>query len=264
MEGVNTKDGLTMVLDKGLGLNAVDDLLLHSRYFNIVKLGWGTALLYDHKVLSSKVAKYQNSGIEVCTGGTLFEYALQNDVVSEIRDYVKKMGIETVEVSNGTIPVPTKEKHEIIKRFIEDGFNVYSEIGRKSPNYDWHENVEYLINESKSDLDAGAKKVIIEARESGNSGIYTSEGELVPILDILTNEIGVDNLIFEAPQKRQQTNLIKKYSKSVHIGNVKPEDVLSLASLRYGYRSDTLDTTSRLHATFQTEHLNSLIKAGTR
>ena len=244
-----------MVLDKGLGLNAVDDLLLHSKYFNTVKFGWGTALLYDYEVLRSKVIKYQSAGIEVCTGGTLFEYALKNDVVSDVCEYVKLAGIRTVEVSNGSIHIPTKRKHALIKSFIDDDFNVYSEIGCKTSNYDWCGNIEYLIDESKSDLDAGAKKVIVEARESGNSGIYTNEGELVPIMDMLANEVGLDKLIFEAPQKRQQTNLIKKYRESVNIGNVKPEDVLSVASLRHGLRSDTLGIISHSQATFRAEHI---------
>ena len=252
-----------MVLDKGLGLNAVDDLLLHSRYFNTVKFGWGTALLYDNEVLRSKVVRYQSAGIEVCTGGTLFEYALQNDVMSNMCDYVKLAGIRTIEVSNGSIYIPTKRKHAMIKRFIDDDFDVYSEIGCKTSDYDWCGNVEYLINESKSDLDAGAKKVIVEARESGNSGIYTNEGELAPFMDMLVNEVGLDNLIFEAPQKRQQTSLIKKYRESVNIGNVKPEDVLSVASLRHGLRSDTLGTISHEYATFRAEqirgHLHTII-----
>ena len=239
-----------MVLDKGLGLNAVDDLILHSKYFNTVKLGWGTSLLYDYDVFRVKVEKYQSAGIEVCTGGTLFEHALQNDAVSDMCDYVKLAGIKTVEVSNGSIHIPTKRKHAMIKGFINDDFHVYSEIGCKTSDYDWRGNIEYLIDESKSDLDAGAKKVIVEARESGNSGIYTNEGELAPFMDMLVNEVGLDNLIFEAPQKRQQTNLIKKYGESVNIGNIKPEDVLSVASLRYGLRSDTLGIISHSYATF--------------
>jgi phosphosulfolactate synthase len=112
-------------------------------------------------------------------------------------------------------------------------------VGSKNPNeiippYKW-------VNVIKQELEAGAVKVICEARESGTVGVFRPNGEVRSgLIEEITDQIPFENLIFEAPQKEQQVWFIKKYGSNVNLGNIRPEEVISLETLRLGLRSDTL------------------------
>ncbi|MEQ9308311.1 MAG: phosphosulfolactate synthase [Balneolaceae bacterium] len=231
------KDGITLVLDKGYSVRQAEDFCnVSAEYTDVVKLGWGTSYVTPN--LEDKLKVYANAGIPVYFGGTLFEAYLLRDQLGAYRKLLEKHEIKCLEVSNGTIWISDEKKQKIIKELSQD-FTVYSEVGSKNPNevippYKW-------VNVIRQELEAGASKVICEARESGTVGVFRPNGEVRSgLIEEITDQIPVENLIFEAPQKEQQVWFIRKYGSNVNLGNIQPEEVIPLETLRLGLRSDTL------------------------
>ncbi len=229
--------GLTHVIDKGLGPRAVEDLLeTAGDFLDIVKLGWGTG--YVTRNLGRKLALYREAGKPIVCGGTFFEAVWARDKVEEYRAWLARNGFTHVEISDGTLDIPRERKLELIADFARD-FTVLSEVGSKDADvifapYQW---VEWI----KEELQAGAWKVITEARESGTAGIFRPTGEMrTGLVDEIVHEIDFSDLIFEAPAKSAQAWFIKEFGPEVNLGNIPPDEVIPLETLRLGLRGDTL------------------------
>jgi phosphosulfolactate synthase len=232
-----THNGLTHVLDKGLGPRAWEDVLETSGAFiDIVKLGWGTA--YVTQNLQRKLDVLRAAGKPVVIGGTFLEAVIVQDKVDEYKSWVSDLGLRHVEVSDGVIDLPRDRKLELIAELARD-FTVLSEVGSKDAEvniapYLW---VEWI----KEELSAGAWKVITEGREGGTAGIYRPTGEMrTGLVDEIVHEVPVDDLLFEAPTKGSQAWFVKQFGPSVNLGNIPPDEVIALETLRLGLRGDTL------------------------
>ena len=231
------QEGLTLMLDKGLPPRQVEDVLdVVAGYVDLVKLGWGTALVTP--TLERKLALYRAAGIPVYFGGTLFEAFHLRGQLDDYRRLLGALGICHVEVSDGSIEVPHDEKLACIRAFAQD-FTVLSEVGSKDaekimPPYKW-------VQLIRAELEAGSWKVICEARETGTAGLYRSNGEVRSgLVDEIVDSVDRQRLIFEAPQKAQQVWFIRHSGPNVNLGNVAPEEVIPLETLRLGLRADTL------------------------
>lgn len=229
--------GVSHVMDKGLGLRQVEDMLATSSgYIDIVKLGWGTG--YVTQNLVEKIAAYRDAGIPVCFGGTLLEVAILQGRFDAFRGMVREHGVTHVEISNGVIDLTMKEKAKYIRELAKE-FTVLSEVGSKDsekiiPPFRWVELIQ-------SDLDAGAWKVICEARESGTVGLYFGSGEVrAGLIDEIVAKVDPADLIFEAPQRAQQCFMVRKLGAEVNLGNIATTDVIGLETLRLGLRADTM------------------------
>jgi len=236
------KTGLTMILDKGLGLNATKDLVeMAADYVDIVKFSFGTSAFYEEEMTKRKIAILREADIEVMPGGTFLEVAIWQGVYDKYLKRAKKLGFSAIEVSDGTIEIDLKTRGDAVKQALDNGFKVISEIGKKKPEE--KPALSLMHQEIKQDLKNGAFKVIVEAREAGKGvGIYNEKGEVkeAEIDDILSGGVDVDDLIWEAPIKGQQQYLILRFGLNVNLGNVPPEDILALEALRQGLRGDTL------------------------
>ena len=229
--------GVTHVMDQGMGLRQVEDLLdTCSNYIDIVKLGWGTG--YVTQNVLDKIKLYREAGIPVCFGGTLLEVAILQKRFDAFRDMAREAGITHVEISNGVIDMSMKEKARYIRALAKD-FTVLSEVGSKDsekiiPPFRWVELIQ-------SDLDAGAWKVICEARESGTVGLYFGSGEArAGLIDEIVAKVDPADLIFESPQKAQQVYMVQKLGSEVNLGNIASNEVIALETLRLGLRGDTM------------------------
>ena len=229
--------GWTHVIDKGMSLVEVEGLLeTAGDYVDIVKLGWGTSYVTGN--LADKVRLYQSAGVPVMSGGTLLEAAIARGRVEEFRRWTAGYGFTHVEVSDGTIQIERYSKLELISA-LADEYVVLSEVGSKDAEcvyapYQW-------VLWIKEELAAGASKVITEAREGGTAGIFRGTGEVRSgLIDEIVHEIPVDDLLFEAPQKDQQAWFIHHLGSDVNLGNIPPEEVIPLETLRLGLRSDTM------------------------
>ncbi len=233
------ENGLTMVIDTGYPLGLIEDYLkLTSEMIDYVKLGWGTALVT--KQLEEKIALYRKFDIPVSFGGTLFELALVQKRVDAFEEFLGRNEMEYVEISDGTISLSLEEKLGYIERFAKKGYKVLSEVGSKDTKAvvapkKW-------VKETKSALDAGAWKVIAEGRESGKAGLYRESSEIrTGLIEELLDEVKLQDLIFEAPQKAQQVWFITQFGSNVNLGNIAYNDVVALETLRLGLRGDTLE-----------------------
>ena len=229
--------GLTHVLDKGIGPRAVEDFLeTAGAYVDIVKLGWGTSYVTPN--LARKLELYRAAGKPVVVGGTFFEAVLARGKIDEYKQWLKEHGFEHVEVSDGAIEIPRERKLELVQELARD-FTVLSEVGSKDPEVNF---APYLwVQWIKEELDAGAWKVITEAREGGTAGMFRPTGELrTGLVDELAHDIDVADLVFEAPTKDSQAWFIKHFGPEVNLGNIPPDEVIPLETLRLGLRGDTL------------------------
>jgi phosphosulfolactate synthase len=233
--GVERDGGLTHVLDKGLGPRAWEDLLETSGdYIDIVKLGWGTAWVTQNLERKLDVL----SGKPVVLGGTFFEVVYTRGKLEEYKRWLERLGLTHVEISDGTIEIPRERKLELIADFARD-FTVLSEVGSKDSEvvfapYEW---VEWI----KEEREAGAWKVITEAREGGTAGIFRPSGEMrTGLVDEIAHSIDFHDLVWEAPTKASQAWFIKHFGAEVNLGNIPPDEVIPLETLRLGLRGDTL------------------------
>ena len=229
--------GVTHVLDKGLGPGQVADLLaVAADYIDIVKLGWGTAAVTTS--LPQKIAAYRDAGIPVCLGGTLLEVVLTQGKLEEYVAWAKDIGVDHVEVSDGTIRLDHAEKIRVIERLGRD-FTVLSEVGNKSEGVIFAP--KRWVQMIQKELEAGAWKVITEGRESGTVGVYHADGKVKEgLIEEIREAIDPGRLLFEAPGKKQQVWFIKHFGSDVNLGNIAPDEVISVETLRLGLHGDTL------------------------
>ena len=226
------------MIDRGLSIAEVEGLLeVAGECVDVVKLGWGTALVSAN--LKPKLERYAAHGIPVVLGGTLTELAIRQGRMEGLVDWLRELGLRHVEISDGTIALEPADKRELIER-LSGEFVVLGEVGNKDADFIMAPYV--WVEQIQRDLQAGAWKVIMEARESGNAGIYRADGEpRTGLIDEIAHAIDPERLIFEAPLRPQQVWLLKRFGTECNLGNIAPDDVLSLETLRLGLRSDTVE-----------------------
>ncbi|HEY8496012.1 MAG TPA: phosphosulfolactate synthase [Limnochordales bacterium] len=234
--------GLTMVIDKGLGVAATRDLMaVAAGYIDFVKLGFGTSLLYPVQVLAEKIRIVREAGVHVYPGGTLLEVAVYQGAVEEFLVAAARLGFTYVEVSDGTIDLPPAVRRDLIRRARDMGLGVLAEIGKKEPGRALVP--EDVWEQAAADRAAGAEVVIVEGRDSGRGvGIYDAGGQIRETLleAIAAGFEGADGVMWEAPQAHQQQALLLRFGPEVNLGNVQPADALALEAMRRGLRGDTL------------------------
>ncbi|WP_418792472.1 phosphosulfolactate synthase [Phosphitispora sp. TUW77] len=235
-------NGITMVIDKGLGLSETANLLsVAGEYVDYIKLAFGTAALYPGKILREKVSFIRSCGIQIYPGGTFMEIAIIQDKIPEFLDKCRDLGFSAIEVSDGTISLSPDKRTELIVMAKKMGFTVLSEVGKKSPLESLE--IDEMVSQVHNDLNAGADYVIFEARDSGKGiGIFNENGDMRNgfFINLIQGLGDSAKIIWEAPLKNQQHELIKVFGPNVNLGNIPPADVIALESLRVGLRSDTL------------------------
>ncbi len=229
-------NGLTMVMDKGLSLREAENFLeVAGEYSDIVKLGWATSYVTPN--LKEKLKIYRDAGLPVYFGGTLFEAFLVRNQFDDYRRVLDEYGMEFAEISDGSIDIAHDVKCEYIRQLSKQ-VTVISEVGSKDAQkifapYKW-------IKLMRDEIEAGSWKVIAEAREGGNAGIYRDSGEVREgLVDEILTQIPQEKIIWEAPQKAQQVWFISLAGTNVNLGNIAPSEVISLETIRLGLRGDT-------------------------
>lgn len=230
--------GFTMAMDKGLSLREAEDFVsVCSNYVDIIKLGWATSFVTPN--LKEKIKIYQVAGIPTYFGGTLFEAFLVREQFEDYRRLLDKYNMTFAEVSDGSIELEHQKKCEYI-RILSEQVTVLSEVGSKDaekiiPPYKW-------IKLMQEELDAGSWKVIGEAREGGNVGLFRSTGEVRSgLVEEILTKIPFEKIIWEAPQKEQQVWFIKLLGTNVNLGNIAPNEIIPLETIRLGLRGDTFN-----------------------
>ena len=224
------------MMDKGLSINDTKNFIdMAGEFTDIIKLGFGTSAISPH--IEEKIKLYQNAGLRVYLGGTLFEAFIIRDMFKEYQNLLRKWNISLCEVSDGSIEISHEKKCKFIKTLSKE-FTVVSEVGSNDENkliapYKWIELIE-------KELNSGSWKVIAEAREGGNVGIFNKGGDVrYDLIDEILTKIQSKNIIWEAPKKHQQVWFIKYLGSNVNLGNIAWDEVIPLETLRLGLRGDT-------------------------
>lgn len=228
--------GITMVMDKGLSVREAEDFMsVGSEYTDFVKLGFGTSLITPG--FEKKIQIYKKAGVVPYFGGTLFEAFIVRNMFNEFVEFLNKNEVDLVEVSDGSFDIDHNQKLDYISRLAKRG-TVISEVGSKKKDVVY--SPEEWVSMMKSELNAGSVKVIAEARESGTTGIYNEDGSINDeIISGISEHVKLENVIWEAPLKSQQAWFIKHFGANVNLGNIAPNEIIPLETLRLGLRGDT-------------------------
>lgn len=230
------ENGLTMVMDKGLSIREAEDFMsVGSEYTDYVKLGFGTSLVTPG--FEKKIVIYRKAGAVPYFGGTLFEAFIIRNMYDQFVEFIKKNEIDLVEISDGSYDIEHNRKLEYISK-LSKMVTVISEVGSKKKEVVY--SPDEWVAMMKSELDAGSVKVIAEARESGTTGIFNEDGSINnEIIDAISHRVKLENVIWEAPLKSQQAWFIKNFGANVNLGNIAPNEIIPLETLRLGLRGDT-------------------------
>lgn len=234
--------GLTMVLDKGLGLETAESLMkISGEYVDYLKFGWGTSVVHERDIIKAKVKMYQSYEITPYTGGTLFELSYKNNKIEEFFQEAHDLGFKAIEISDGSSVISTEDKINCIEFAKKEGFEVLSEVGKKDPIKDKELSLDERIDLMNSEVDAGSSLVIVEAREGGKDiGIFDASGNAKEDeVDYILNNFDGNKILWEAPNKNQQVFFILKVGSDVNLGNISADEITSLETLRRGLRGDT-------------------------
>jgi phosphosulfolactate synthase len=230
------QNGITMVMDKGLSVREVEDMLSISQpYIDMVKLGWATSFVTPN--LEAKLDAYRSANVPFYFGGTLFEAFVVRNQFDDFRRLIDRYKLQYAEVSDGSMEMTQDQKCEYIRTLAQQ-VTVLSEVGSKDeekiiPPYKW-------IQLMRAELDAGAWKVIGEAREAGNVGLFRSSGEVRQgLVEEILTQIPNEKILWEAPQKAQQVWFVKLLGANVNLGNIASNDIIPLETIRLGLRGDT-------------------------
>lgn len=230
------KKGITMMMDKGLSVREAENFVSSSAEFtDVVKFGFGTALITRN--LEEKIRLYKEANLIPYFGGTLFELYIVRGMFDEFRKLLDKYGLNMAEVSDGSMIIPHNDKLAYIQKLSQQ-VTVLSEVGSKQADVVFPPNV--WVAMMKAEIEAGSWKVIAEARESGTVGIYNPDGSAnTPLIDDIVKQVQIENVLWEAPIKSQQAWFINLLGANVNLGNISPDEVVSLETLRLGLRGDT-------------------------
>jgi len=237
-------EGITVVIDTGLGINATQDLLeTAANYIDYCKLGWATWLIQSKNLIKKKLKLYHDYDVKTLSGGSALEAARITGKLEEFMETLKTVGFTAIEISAGIANIPPEEKSNLVKKARNLGFQtVITEVGRKDKREDAQLKITERIKQIQHDLESGADYVTIEARESGMGiGPYDEMGKVKePFVEKIAKQVNYKKIIWEAPLKSQQVWLITRFGPNTNLGNIKPTEVIPLETLRLGLRGDTM------------------------
>ncbi len=154
-------------------------------------------------------------------GGTLTELAIRQGRVEGLIAWLGELGLRHVEISDGTIALEAEVKTDLIRTLVAS--ELHGPVGGRQQGRRLHHGPYVWVEQIERDLQAGAWKVIAEARESGTAGIYRADGEVrTGLIDEIVHAIDADRLIFEAPRREQQVWLLHRFGSECNLGNIAP------------------------------------------
>jgi len=227
----------TMVIDRMLpGIQ--ESLGWSSSFITVAKIGWGLPLLLEESVVRKRVQMYRQYGVDVSNGGTMLEIASSKNKTGVALDRILDAGFTVIELSEGIIDIPKKEKKMVAEFARDHDMKLHIEVGRKNAGNQL--SLEDTIDGINAALDFDPDVVIIEGRETGRSvEIYDNEGHIKwDWVSRIIENFGQSKIMFEAPLEEQQAQLITKLGPGVNLGNVSLQSVLPLQSQRSGFRGD--------------------------
>ena len=230
------KTGLTILRDRGLGLKQAEDLVrVGSNFIDVIKLDYGTEVLYDKILLVEKIDLYKQHKLETMAGESILEIAIWKKISDDYLKKSKELGFTIMGIPSTTIAMKGDIRKDIIEKSLQNGFKVITVAGRKHPEEEL--SLPFVFEMISDDIKLGTYKVLIRTERYKNGfGICDEEGKIIKkqILNFLEGTEHPDKLIWEAPYRSQQQDLIYHLGINVNLDGINWEQVLSLEALRRG------------------------------
>lgn len=210
-----------------------------SHLISVLKISMACWQIANENATRRKVAAARRLNVPVCTGGGPFEVAATFGTLPEFLDLCADIGVTRIEAGEGFTD-QSLDPREIISMAEERGLDVQFEVGKKHGGTFTEDVVGELIDQGKRWLDAGAKKIVVEGRESAqNVGLFDMKGQLnTTFAERFVDAYGIDQAIFEAPNKPSQFALLDYFGQRVQLSNVRIEELLRVEIYRRGLHSD--------------------------
>jgi phosphosulfolactate synthase len=206
---------------------------------SVLKISMACWMVADERATRRKIAAAMRNDVRTTTGGGPFEVAVAQGRLEDYLDLCADIGVDRVECGAGFTDVPL-DAERIVREAGKRDLEVQFELGKKHGGAFLPETVEQLIDQGREWLAAGARQVVVEARESASSvGLFDAEGQLDRSLaDRFAAAFGLDTVMFEAPTKSSQFALLDHFGRGVHLCNVRLEELLRVEIYRRGLHSD--------------------------
>jgi phosphosulfolactate synthase len=238
--GVRDSPRATCPFDPGYDPATLESHMEQSGHLiGTVKISMACWMVADEEASRRKIRAVTRLGIPAVTGGGPFEVAVAQGALPSYLDLCADMGVTRVECGEGFIELSLKPQ-EIAEQAQARGLELEFELGEKHAGSFTDDTTTELIEAGKQWLDAGAVRLVVEARESAEDvGLFSAPGEFdARQADRLAETFGLQRLLFEAPNKASQFALIDHFGPEVQLGNVRLEEVLRVEIYRRGLHSD--------------------------
>lgn len=223
--------GLTIVADRGIGLNRVADIIdAAGDHVDFFKFGMGTYRLHRPDFIRRKIAMLKDAGIRCFFAGDVSEAAFMQGVSKRFYEEVKSYGADAVEVSSAQITMSLDDKCRLIGMARDTGLSVVAEAGQKGAE-DWTKSFSYIARQIEAYQKAGAWKILVQA-EGISEDVKTSKWDI--ILNIAAR-FDVKDLIFQAKDSAAQKWYVSTLGNGVNL-DVDDHQVIELELTRRGIR----------------------------
>lgn len=238
--GVPEIPARTSPFDPGYDPATLENHLEQSGHLiSVLKISMACWQIANEAATRRKVRSARSFDLPVCTGGGPFEVAASFARVPEYLDLCADVGFTRIEAGEGFTETNLNPR-EIIAQAADRGLEVQFEVGKKHAGTFTSDMTGELIDQGKRWLEAGAKQIIVEARENAKSiGVFGNEGEFdARAADRFAEAFGLSIAVFEAPTKASQFDLLNHFGPEVHLSNVRLEELLRVEIYRRGLHSD--------------------------
>lgn len=251
-QGKPRETGLTAMIDVGpsdfgwIGPRGLKDLLdFGAEFIDYAKIFAINALDYPPPLIRKMVDIYKDYGVTPFAGGILFETAYQQNAVDEMITHLKRVEIDTLELSENYVELEHDVRMQQIDLLQKAGLTVVYEFGRKIPTEPL--SIDYMGSIVEEMMGAGVDHVILEQSE-----IDMLAEETPQALQALPKQKWFEHCVLEPDPysfPHQHIQMIKDFGPEVSLCNVTPEQVLKLEGFRrgigrpvhYSYLSDDLE-----------------------
>jgi phosphosulfolactate synthase len=206
---------------------------------SVLKISMACWQIANEIATRKKVDAARRYAVPTCSGGGPFEIAASFGKLPEFLDLCAGIGFTRIEAGEGFTET-NLEPREVVQQASKRGLEVQFEVGKKHGGTFTSDVVGELIDQGKRWFDAGAKQIVVEARESAQDiGVFGAKGEFDPkAADRFVKAFGLQVAIFEAPNKPSQFALLNHFGPGVYLSNVRIEELLRVEIYRRGLHSD--------------------------
>ena len=237
-------EGRTYIIDKLEGLDK-ENLEVLAPFVDAVKIYGVLPLLISEEILKKKIKFYHDHNIKVSTGSTISEYMVSENVFEKFAEESANMGFDIIEIGENNTHLNFEQKRKLTESVLTKELDVQWKVGKKDPRHQLP--LDVTLAKIEEAVKLGSDKVVLEANEGINVGIYDEKGVIRwNFVGALTAKFPPSTFIFEAPLESQQSALIAEFGQRVNLAEVRIEAASAVESQRRGFPTKSAFSVSNL------------------